>query len=519
MLFHTNSRSNLGRHVTGFALKHSRTTLLSALAFAIAALWITGTQLEFHTERSDLLNPNSEFHQRWLEYVREFGSPEEVIVVVAGEPTEVRKVMDRLGPELQQQPDSYQDVYYRFDSEALRAKGLYYLNREQLIELDRWLAHVVPVLRPPSVRLTDLLSALNNITRSSGFRVVSSTQAEQVRGGIPTASSHSDWAIPWPVRPIAESRQTQWPDYQTLQDGQMGLITMHLVPNASGFIRGRDPIERLREQLQRMDDANPQVEIGLTGLPVIEYDEMRISQSDMTWASIISLIGVALLFAAAFGTLREPAWATACLLLAIAWTCGYLTVAVGHLNILSISFGVILIGLGIDFSIHYIARYRAIHQDEPSPSAALLEASSSVTPAILIGGLTTSVAFFAAAGTEFLGLAELGLIAGGGILLCLLATLIVLPAFIARCSPADTERRPTPLIRIDQWMAVCWRNPKRTIGAGVVLTLCLSGGLPHVDFDHNLLHLQAEGLESVSWEQRLLEKTQRERLVRNFPGR
>jgi predicted exporter len=139
----------------------------------------------------------------------------------------------------------------------------------------------------------------------------------------------------------------------------------------------------------------------------------------------------------------------------------------------------------------------------------LQEAGSSVTPAILIGGLTTAVAFFAAAGTEFLGLAELGLIAGAGILLCLLSTLLVLPALISLLSPFESGAPPAPLVRIDRWMAGCWRYPRLTVLMGFAVTLGFSGGLPRAFFDHNLLHLQAKGLESVTWEQRLLEETQR----------
>ncbi len=303
----------------------------------------------------------------------------------------------------------------------------------------------------------------------------------------------------------------QFPDYQTLQNGHLGLVTFHLVPAQDGFVRGNAGIQHVREILHTAQLDFPDVELGLTGLPVIEADEMRVSQTDMTWASLASLAGVTLLFAASFGNLREPAMAAVSLLLGILWTCGYLTLAVGHLNILSISFGVILIGLGIDFAVHYIARCRLVQERHPAwtPQQSLLVASREVTPAIFVGGVTTAVAFWATAATEFLGLAELGIIAGGGILLCLLATVLVLPVLMNATADVRPAAKPARMVRMDHWMQPVWRRPRITLLVGLIATIALGCGLPRVFFDPNLLNLQARGLNSVAWEQRLLSQTER----------
>ena len=84
---------------------------------------------------------------------------------------------------------------------------------------------------------------------------------------------------------------------------------------------------------------------------------MHASQSSMFWSSLVSMIGVGLLFIAGFGGLRHAMLANLILLVGMAWAFGYVTLTVGHLNILSVSFTVTMIGIGIDYGIYYVARY------------------------------------------------------------------------------------------------------------------------------------------------------------------
>ena len=411
--------------------------------------------------------------------------------------------------ELLRHPQLYGDVYDRFDSSKLLSHGLYYLPREQLDDLAQFVDHVVPLLQQPSVGLVELLSAISLASPSAnetsavardGNEQAAPRQLAVFSGKLPPLQTAS----------IVDRLREQFPNYQTLQDGHLGLVTFHLLPAEEGFVRGNAGIKQVREILGRIQQELPNVELGLTGLPVIEADEMRVSQTDMAWASLASLAGVTLLFAASFGNLREPALAATSLLLGILWTCGYLTLVVGHLNILSISFGVILIGLGIDFAVHYIARCRLVQEQHPAwpGEQSLLVASREVTPAILVGGLTTAVAFWATAVTEFLGLAELGIIAGGGILLCLLATVVVLPVLMDWSAGGRSTANSARMVRMDHWMQPFWGHPRLTLLVGLIATIALGCGCPRVFFDTNLLNLQARGLESIAWEQRLLNQTE-----------
>jgi hopanoid biosynthesis associated RND transporter like protein HpnN len=294
-------------------------------------------------------------------------------------------------------------------------------------------------------------------------------------------------------------------EYFLTNQGKMGFVLLRLAEaDDEGFAQGSESINRLRDLIASTQARHSETSIGLTGLPVMENDEMRSSQKAMMKASSLSLFGVACLFIAGFGGLRHPLMTVAALLLAMGWSFGYITLAVGHLNILSISFGVILIGLGIDFGVHYTARYLQLRATIRSSGKALEETAWSIGPGIVTGAVTTAIAFFTAGLTEFTGIAELGVIAGGGILLCCVAALFVLPAMI-HLSDQHRLRQvfPAPL-DIHRWMRPLFARPLLLLAATLVGTFAVAVGMKDLWYDHNLLNLQPEGMESVELERKLL---------------
>ena len=121
---------------------------------------------------------------------------------------------------------------------------------------------------------------------------------------------------------------------------------------------------------------------------------------------------------------------------------------------LSSAFSAVLIGLGIDFAIHYVASYLNLRRQGCNEEQALLRTAVEVGPGMVTGGVTTAAAFFMAAMTDFVGVRELGLVAGGGILLCVLATVVVLPPLVLLdgVHGADArviERRGSPRLALE----------------------------------------------------------------------
>ena len=236
---------------------------------------------------------------------------------------------------------------------------------------------------------------------------------------------------------------------------------------------------------------------------------MAASQRDTITASVVSFLGVAILFVIGFGTWRHPLLTVFTLAVAMAWSFAYVTLAVGHLNILSVSFGVILIGLGIDFGIHYVAHYQTERHTERRSEVALMRTARAVGPGIITGGLTTAIAFFTAGLTEFTGVAELGVIAGGGILLCIVAALVVLPAVLFWSDRNRPHQEAIEPLHVADWLTPMDQRPRRTFIVGMLFTAVLGWGCFHIRYDHNLLNLQPTNLESVALERKLLNQSDR----------
>ena len=229
----------------------------------------------------------------------------------------------------------------------------------------------------------------------------------------------------------------------------------------------------------------------------------------MSVATILSFVGVLAVIIVAFGGFRHAVLAMLALVVGMVWACGCVALTVGHVNVLSIAFGSILFGLGIDYGIYYVARYLQVRKDTESTADALAATAASTGPGVLTGAVTSALAFFAAGFTEFPGVAQLGVIAGGGVLLCWLAQTTVLPAMI-RLVDADgaLKNLPEPL-NLRFWLRPIFAYPRLMLLAGVACTALTAVGVRHLWYDYNLLNLQPAGLESVKLEHKLFNQTNR----------
>ncbi|HEY9510854.1 MAG TPA: MMPL family transporter, partial [Verrucomicrobiae bacterium] len=240
--------------------------------------------------------------------------------------------------------------------------------------------------------------------------------------------------------------------------------------------------------------------------PVLEIDEMNQSQKDTTVASIASLVICALIFIYGYQETGRPVKATICLIVGLGYTMGFATLVIGHLNILTITFVPILIGLAIDFGVHLITRYEEELRHGLSAEAALTKAMIFTGQGIFTGAFTTAGAFLAMGLTNFKGIQEMGIICGGGLLICLIPMLTLLPVLLLRGKQNRIDHAhgeiPDTRARIENiWL----KRPVITVVViGILCTLALTQ-LPKLYFDYNLLHMQSAGLPAVEFEQKLVD--------------
>ncbi len=289
--------------------------------------------------------------------------------------------------------------------------------------------------------------------------------------------------------------------YVTLDRGRLYLLTVR--PRNEQSIE--PAILRLRQALEQTRMEVPGVDAGLTGGPVLDYDEMKQSERDSIQASITSLVICSLIFIVAYRQVWRPLKAAFCLLIGLAYTLGFTTLVVGHLNILTITFVPMLIGLAIDFGIHYITRYEEEMRNRHSPEEAIYKSTVFTGQGIVTGGLTTAAAFLAMALTHFKGIREMGIISGGGLLLCLVPMMTTLPALLKRGRQNLIDHQLGPRgqrrLRIENlWL----ERPLAVIGVTLVLCAGCAWAFGKIYFDYDLLHMQSKGLASVTYEEKLI---------------
>ncbi len=352
-------------------------------------------------------------------------------------------------------------------------------------------------LAVPSVSEPVRSSSADLTAGGAGQETVQTFLTHEELEGPPDFSSNS------PMVPRSAEKDSHI-HYMWLNPDKTAIMMVKMVEEKDEeFARGTKGIDALRTILQTVQKNNPGTKVQLTGLPVMENDEMRSSQNSMGIATWLSILGVALLYVYFFRELRHPMMAMFALFIGIGWSMAYVTFFIGHLNILSISFAVILIGLGIDFGIHYTSRYLQCRSEGDDTYTALIRSGREIGPGIVTGALTTAAAFYMAGLTEFTGIAELGIIAGGGVLACCIAALTVLPIFIYMMD----KNRKSEKIPVPRDPVFFHLNPKLVFTLGICCFAMLLCGLPKVYYDYNLLNLQPEGLESVELEKRLIDES------------
>ena len=269
------------------------------------------------------------------------------------------------------------------------------------------------------------------------------TELPRVAKGLEAALRQpGSYKSPWPEMPLSSSLAAKSASTRLMsEDGRTGFILLRLLEEDNqSFAQNDESIKVLRQLTADVRSRHPGTKIGLTGLPIIEHDEMQSSEKSMSAATFLSFAGVLAVMIVAFGGCRHAILPMAALCVAMVWTCGCVTLTIGYVNVLSIAFASILFGMGIDYGIYYVARYLQVREETPSTSEALARTTSLVGPGILTGALTSTISFLAAGLTDFPGVSQLGIIAGCGILLCWLGEATLLPAAI-RLMDSDGDRQ------------------------------------------------------------------------------
>ena len=511
--------------------RHPLWVIAIALLLAGLSLVYTFHHLGFKTSRLDLISHDHEFQILYQQYRQQFEDFDGMIVVVEGDhPDPMKNFAEALVAKLNTRRETFSQIYYKVDTEYFKNKALLYLDEDELRDLGEQLqAHhefLETVNRSPGLNtllrsinqeisvgmvdslLTDFLGTDEEEQETAADLSLLIALFQQMTAHL---TGETRYRSPWNAFLNQPDKPLESAGYLVSDNEKLLFLLLNPVETKDDFSASKGAIEIIRGMIAELQPEFPAVQVGLTGGEVIASDEMFTTHQDAKKASKYALVGVALLFILFYRGVIKPLLAVFTLLVGIAWSLGYTTLSVGHLNIISVVFTTILIGLGIDFGIHILCRYREERRQGRDSRAAMKATLQHTGQGNVAGAVTTAIAFGAMSFTSFVGIVELGIIAAGGVLLCLLAMVLVLPALI------HLEERwrkpvyvlPPRVVHRDQLSEQFYAHFNAIIV--VCLAVLVGAGVLARDlyFDYNLLNMQARGIEAVEYEMKIINNAQR----------
>ena len=181
-----------------------------------------------------------------------------------------------------------------------------------------------------------------------------------------------------------------------------------------------------------------------TGAHAIAYWESYRLTREVLLSLLLSFVLIGVVYWIGFRTLTGYGFVVVPLLLGMVWSLGLTGWVLGHLNLMAAAFGAVLLGIGDDVGILLFSRYRDERQAGRSKAFALRAALLGTGPGVVAGALATSTAFLACVAAPFPGFRDLGLTAGLGLLACMAASFLVMPALLLALDRGRGAFAPVP---------------------------------------------------------------------------
>ena len=481
-----------------FVRRGALAVVLGALTATLGVGHYVASGITFNTDTADLLAHDLAYRRDARALKEAFPQfTDNILVVIDGAaPDLADDAALALARRLRDRPQLFGDVYDLAGDPTIRRNSLLYLDIEELSDLGDRLAEAQPFLATlwenrslqglfdmlgqaidevlddegaPPIELADMLNAASEVAEAQAagrFGVLS--WQEMMRGEKAGANEGRRFIL---IQPAL--------DFGSLQ------------PAAKAI----DGLRTIAADLEL--DAAHGVRVRLTGSAALAQEELKSVEEGMGLAGVLSLSLVILLLLVGMRSVPLAGAVLVTLIMGLVWTAGFATLAVGALNLISVAFAVLFIGLSVDFGIHFGLRYKEAIDRGADNAAALREAAEQVGGALTLCAVAAAIGFLSFLPTDYTGLAELGLIAGAGMFIAFFANITVLPALLALRPPP--RRSVAGRGDFPRGAPSVARGRGRAVATGaLVLALAAAALLPQARFDFDPLHLKDPKTESVS---------------------
>ncbi len=504
MSLKTNLRTGLSSWAA-WTLRHpflvlSMMTLLSALA-----LQYTSTHLSINTDTAELIAPDAPFQQNRRKFEKAFSQDMHtlLLVVESDTPELTKSATKRLGRLLSADKANFDSVYIPNENEFFHQNGLLYLDTQDLQTISANLAQAQPFIGRISEQpnLTGFFSifedALNTSNKDQSVPIDLPALIEKVSHALHKSINGENSLLSWEGL-IAEKKLS-------VSHSKNGFVIVLPKFDYTQIRPAENAIESIRKAVAEIQDPNlPSVKVWVTGEVGLEDDELLGMSTGTFTASIFSVVLVLVILLVAYRSVMLSVATLITLALGMIFCGAFAAVSVKELNLISVAFAVSNIGLGVEYAIHFCLRYRDNLVHHVGREKALSSTLVSTSPSLLLCAGTTAIGLYAFIPTDYKGVSELGLLAGTSLFICLIVTLIALPALlkilplsVSTSISSQSTHHATLAILAEKMAAMTLHYAKPISLITLVLALVSIGLVFKVKTDFNPINLRDPNTESV----------------------
>jgi hypothetical protein len=403
--------------------------LLIVILLSLLAVQYTADHLSINTDTAELVAPDAPFQKNRRAYEKAFSQDLHtmLLVVESDTPELTKSATKRLLRLLSADHEHVNSAYIPDDNDFFRQNGLLYLDTDELQSLSNNLSQAQPfigrIAQQPN--LTGFFSifedALSSTDKTQWVPIDLTSLIEKVARALHKTINGENAMLSW---------QSMISDKKNHSGN--GFIVVAPKFDFSQIRPAENAIEVIRKAAAQIQEPNlPTVKVWVTGEVGLEDDELSGMSTGTFTASIFSIVLVLFILLIAYRSMLLTVATLVTLALGMLFCGAFAAFSVSELNLISVAFAVSNIGLGVEYAIHFCLRYRDNLTHHIHKALALRNTLSSTAPSLLLCAGTTSIGLYAFIPTDYKGVSELGLLAGTSLFICLLITLIALPALLS----------------------------------------------------------------------------------------
>lgn len=451
-----------------------------------------------NTNTDDFISASVPWRKDEIAYNKAFPDQDStIIVVVDGKTPEIAdQSVEALFARLQNHPDLFRSVLRPDGGPFFAKNGLLFQTPEQVQKAVGGLQRARPVLAvlasDPSLR--GIYDGLASMPRG-----VAGKQGTFDQFKAPIVELNKALASVLDDKPAFFSWQNLFAEGEKPSGRQLRkFIQISPVLDFTDIQPGAKPTDFIRKEIKELKlDAAHGAQVRITGQVPIADAEFSTVLDGFGLNGLFMVLAVILIVYAAVRSFKLVAGVLVTVFLGLIITFAAGLLLVHQLNVLSIAFAVLFVGIGVDFGIQFSVRFKAELYDHPAFDAALHLGASKVGRPLALAAIATMAGFFAFLPTSYRGVADLGEIAGTGMLIAFTAAITVLPALLALIRP-PAEREPVGykfLAPVDDFI----EKHRYVIVVGTI-AIALAGTplLRNLKFDFNPLNLDDQKSEAIS---------------------